>query len=99
MDHLADRLDRSADALSTVERRLPSLVVAGSVFGAADASGLPGRLGHELHAHWTAVLGARSREAAGAAARVSGAARAVRETAEHYTGTDESVRRRIMREA
>jgi uncharacterized protein YukE len=99
MDQLADRLDQAADTLATVDKRMPALTVAASVFGASDDAGLPGRLGQELHAHWTAVLTARSHEAAGAASRLFDAARSVRATSRHYAETDDTVRRRLTREA
>lgn len=96
MDHLADGLDRVADTLAEVDRRLPVLVVAAAAFGADDA-GLPGRLGRDLHAHWTAVLEARCREAAGAAHRLSEMAGSVRATRRQYGETDEVVRDRFQR--
>lgn len=98
MDHLADRLDRAADALSTIDRRMPALAVDAVAFGADDV-GLPGRLGRDLHAHWTAVLAARSREAAALAGRLAEAAGSVRATAEDYADTDRAVRDRLVREA
>jgi hypothetical protein len=94
MNHLADRLDRAAESLTAVETRLPRLTVPPAAFGADDA-GVPGRLGRELHTHWTAVLTARSREAATAAARVAEIAHSVRETQERYTTTDEAAARRL----
>jgi hypothetical protein len=97
MDHLADGLDRAADTLTTVDRRLPVLAVPAAAFGADDA-GLPGRLGRDLHAHWTAVLDARSHEAAGAAHRLTELAGSVRVTRRHYRETDEAVRDRFERE-
>lgn len=97
MNHLADRFDRAADTLATVDRRLPTLSVTAGAFGADDA-GLPGRLGRELHTHWTAVLDARSREAAGAAARLAEIAGSLRVTRQHYDETDEAVRDRLRRE-
>lgn len=98
MDHLADRLDHAADTLSTIDRRLPALVVEAPAFG-ADDSGLPGRLGRDLHAHWSAVLDARAHEAAALAARLTEAAGSVRTTGRDYTETDASVARRLSREA
>lgn len=103
MDHLADRLDRAADTLTAVDRRMPALTVAVTAFGgsgtdAQAGAGLPGRLARQLHAHWTAVLDARSREAASAAARLADAAQSVRATSQHYADTDDTVRRRLTRE-
>ena len=97
MDHLADRLDRAADTLATVDRRLPALTVAATAFGADDA-GVPGRLGRALHARWAAVLEAREREAADLAGRLTEAAGAVRAVARDYAATDDTVRRRLERE-
>jgi len=97
MDDLADRLDRASDALAAMDRRMPALTVATTAFGAACA-GLPGRLGRELQTHWTAVLDARSREAANCATRLTDAAQSVRVTLRHYSETDELVRRRLARE-
>jgi hypothetical protein len=97
MDHLADRLDRAADTLSTIDHRLPALAVDAVAFGAQDA-GIPGRLGRDLHGHWSAVLDARAREAAGLAARLAEAAGAVRTTARQYTETDATVARRFAGE-
>lgn len=97
MDELADRLDHAAGTLTTVDLRLPTLSVTPESFGADDA-GVPGRLGRELHAHWAAVLDARSQEAAGAASRLSEIAQSVRITRRQYTETDETVQRRLMRE-
>jgi len=99
MDRLADRLDRAADTLTTLDRRLPGHAVTAEAFGAVGSGGgLPGRLGRELHRHWTTVLDARSREAAGAAARLAGLAHSVRTTVRHYDETDDLVRRRLTRE-
>jgi hypothetical protein len=99
MEQLADRLDRAADTLTTMDKRMPAHAVAAPAFGARDAEGgLPGRLGRELHEHWTAVLDARSREAASAAARLADTAQSVRDTLRHYGDTDDLVRRRLTRE-
>jgi hypothetical protein len=97
MDDLADRLDRAADTLATVDRRLPVLAVAAAAL-AADDAGLPGRLGRDLHAHWAAVLDARSREAARLGSRLSEVAGAVRATRRAYAETDEAAARRLTRE-
>jgi hypothetical protein len=97
MDHLADRLEQAADALTTLDRRLPDRVVSAAAFG-ADDSGVPGRLGRALYAHWAAVLDARSHEAADAAARLTEVAGSVRTTQRAYVQTDDAVRRRFMRE-
>jgi hypothetical protein len=97
MDHLADRLDRAADTLATVDRHMPALAVGAGAF-AADEAGLPGRLGRQLHARWAAALESRSREADRLAARLIEAAAGVRATARGYAETDEAARRRLMRD-
>ena len=97
MDELAERLDEAAGALTSVDRGLPALSVPPESFG-AGATGAPGRLGQELHAHWAAVLDARSREATTAASRLSEVAESVRITRRQYAETDETVQRRLMRE-
>ncbi|MEU4238852.1 hypothetical protein [Actinoplanes sp. NPDC026619] len=97
MEHLAERLDRAADTLATVDRRMPALAVAAGAF-AADEAGLPGRLGRQLHARWAAVLESRAREAGGLAARLTDAAGAVRATARDYAEADAAARRRLARE-
>ena len=96
MEQLADRLHVAADALATVDRSMPALTVPPGAFAAADA-GLPGRLGRQLHAHWSAVLTARAHEAADAAARLADLAEAIRETKRDYAETDESVGQRVER--
>jgi hypothetical protein len=97
MDHLADRLDRAADTLATVDRRLPTLAVTAAAFGADDA-GVPGRLGRDLHHRWSAILEARSREAAALGGQLAEAASAVRQADRDYTTTDQAVRHRLGRE-
>ena len=98
MDQLAERLDTAVDALTTVDRSVPALVAPAGAFG-ADDDGVPGRLGRQLHAHWQAVLDARAREAADAAARLSELARSIRTTEQKYAEADAAVARRIEREA
>jgi excreted virulence factor EspC (type VII ESX diderm) len=97
MDDIADRLESAADRLSTMDRSVPSLAVPPGALGADDI-GLPGRLGRELHAHWVAVLDARSSEAAQASAHLNGLATELRKTAQDYADTDDSVGRRLKRE-
>jgi hypothetical protein len=99
MEQLADRLEQAADTLTTMDKRMPVHTVTAAAFGAPDSGGgLPGRLGRELHEHWTAVLDARSREAAAASARLTDTAQSVRETLRNYRDTDDLVRRRLTRE-
>lgn len=97
MDDLADRLDAAADAVTAVERRLPTAAVPAAAFGADDV-GHPGRLGRVLHAHWDTVLTARALEASDAALRLTDTARAVRTTAKEYDRTDDAAARRLRRE-
>jgi hypothetical protein len=94
MIHLADRLSAAADLVTTVDRSVPDLMVPAGAFGADDA-GVPGRVGRELHAHWEAVLAARSGEAADVAVRLRDLALSVRETAQGYAEADESAARRL----
>jgi hypothetical protein len=95
MDHLADRLDQAADALTTLSHEVPSLAVAP---GAIAVLGLPGQVGQALRERWAAVLEARTREASSAAARLASTARSVRTTRRHYAETDEAVERRFTQE-
>jgi hypothetical protein len=95
--HLADHLDRAAETLTTLDRRIPDLAVAAAAFGADDA-GLPGRLGRRLHTHWAAALHARSEEARRLASRLTDTAQAVRTTMREYAETDELAQRRLQRE-
>jgi hypothetical protein len=95
---LADRLSAAADLVATVDRSVPGLAVPAGAF-AADEAGVPGRVGRELHAHWTAVLAARSAEAATTAATLTDLASSVRVTARDYAGTDESAARRLRHES
>jgi hypothetical protein len=96
MDHLADHLDVAAEALTTVDRSVPGLVVPPGAFGAADA-GVPGRLGRDLHARWLAVLDARAHEAADTAARLTDLAQSLRATSNDYADTDDEAARRVQR--
>jgi hypothetical protein len=102
MDKLAESLESAADALTTVDRSLPAHASSPGAFGAfgaygAQDAGMPGRLGRRLHERWVAVLAARSREAADAAARLTELAAEVRLTAKGYAETDDEVARRIRR--
>jgi hypothetical protein len=98
MDQLAERLETAVDALTTVDRSMPALSPPAGAFGADDA-GVPGRLGRQLHAHWQAVLDARSREAGDAAARLADLARSLRTTEQKYAEADAAVADRVEREA
>ncbi|UQU64604.1 hypothetical protein COUCH_37625 [Couchioplanes caeruleus] len=96
MEHLAERLESAADALTTVDRSLPAHVASPGVFAAADA-GVPGRLGRQLHDRWAAVLAARAREAADTAKVLTDLAADVRLTAKTYAETDDEAARRVRR--
>ncbi|MEU7904164.1 hypothetical protein [Actinoplanes sp. NPDC049118] len=96
MEKLAERLESLADALTTVDRSLPAYGSSPGAFG-ADDEGVPGRLGRLLHERWTAVLAARSREAADAAAGLTTLAADVRMVARSYAETDDEAGRRIRR--
>ncbi|MFI7539711.1 hypothetical protein [Actinoplanes sp. NPDC049599] len=96
MDKLAERLESTADALTTVDHSLAAHASSPGAFGAQD-EGIPGRLGRELHNRWLAVLAARSHEATAAAAHLSTLAADVRLAAKAYTETDTEVDRRIRR--
>jgi hypothetical protein len=96
MEQLSQHLHAAADALTTVDRSVPTLAVPAGAF-AADDAGVPGRLGRKLHAHWSAVLTARAQEAADAATRLKSLAAALQETRHDYAETDEEVGNRIER--
>ncbi|OJF13885.1 type VII secretion target [Couchioplanes caeruleus] len=96
MEQLAEDLEAAADGLTTVDRSLSAYAASPGSFG-ADEAGVPGRLGRQLHDHWRAVLGARSREAADASKRLLDIAADVRITAQTYGETDDETARRIRR--
>jgi hypothetical protein len=94
----AANLSAAARTLSTMDRGLPAYEASPGSFG-ADGGGVPGQVGRALHAHWVAVLTARAREAADAAARLDDLADSVRATKRDYSDTDESAARHIHRAA
>ena len=96
MEQLATVLESAADALTTVDRSLPAHAAPPGAFG-ADDEGIPGRVGKQLHDHWSAVLTARSREAADTAKRLVELAADVRLTAKTYAETDDETGRRVRR--
>jgi hypothetical protein len=96
MEQLTGQLSTAADTLTTVDRVLPTLAVPAGAF-AADDVGVPGRLGHQLHAHWSAVLAARAQEAAEAAIRLKDLAAALQETRHDYDDIDGAAGHRITR--
>ena len=97
MEPLAEQLDAAADTLTTVDRRVPGLAVPVAAFGGAEPVGLPGRLGVELHARWSAVLQARAQEVSQAAGRLTELAVSVRASGRAYADTDAAVAARVGR--
>lgn len=96
MERLAEGLHAAADAVTTVDRRITALSISPGAFAAGEA-GLPGRLGRQLHAHWSAALAARAEEAAAAAAQLQDLAAAVAQTTETYEQTDQAAATHIER--
>ncbi|MGR6316781.1 hypothetical protein Q2K19_09115 [Micromonospora soli] len=95
---LAARLDEASATLATLSRTVTATDPAHPAFG-THAAGRPGEVGRALHRQWTTATGDRAREADAAAARLSAAAAALRSAADRYAATDESARRRLLREA
>jgi hypothetical protein len=93
---LAESLDAAAGELTAAVRVLPALALPDDP---PDGPGRPARIHRDVHARWAALLTARAHEAAAAAARLTAAAQAVRETAAGYADTDDAVARRLRREA
>jgi hypothetical protein len=96
MDRLAGQLEAAADVLTSVDRSVPALNVSAATFGAAEAGGLPGRLGRELHARWAAVLEARAREASDVAGHLTQLAASLRAIRSDYASTDDAAARRFF---
>ncbi len=97
MEPLAGQLDAAADVMTTVDRRVPALTVPTAAFAGDEPVGLPGRLGAELAAHWSAVLAARAHEASDAAARLSELAVSARAAGRAYLDTDAAAADRVRR--
>ncbi|GHJ57049.1 hypothetical protein Nm8I071_63560 [Nonomuraea sp. TT08I-71] len=95
---LAARLDEAAATLATLARTVTATDPPHPAFG-AQAAGRPGEIGRALHRQWTAATGDRAREAQAAATRLAAAAAALRSAADRYSAADESVGRRLAREA
>jgi hypothetical protein len=90
---LAARLDNAARVMTRAGATLAHLDTGGVVVGAAG----PGRLGETgrtLHGHLIRAIGARSREAAAAGARLADTAQALRWAAAGYLDVDHAARRR-----
>ncbi|SCF39236.1 hypothetical protein GA0074695_6509 [Micromonospora viridifaciens] len=95
---LAARLDEASATLATLARTVTATDPPHPAFG-AHAEGRPGEIGRALHRQWTTATGDRAREATAAAARLAAVAAALRGAADRYAATDDSVRRRLAREA
>ena len=95
---LAARLDEAGATLATLAHTVTATDPPHPAFG-AHAPGRPGEIGRALHRQWTAATGDRAREAQAAASRLAAAAAALRSAADRYPATDESVARRLAREA
>jgi hypothetical protein len=97
MDSLAElaaQLDRAAQTMAQAGATLAALDPGSAAFGAA-APGRLGETGRALHALLAGAVGARSREAAGAGARLADMAQAVRWAAAGYLDVDDAVSRRL----
>jgi hypothetical protein len=97
VESLTGRLDDVVATLADTRRALHAAGPGPAAF-AAHTGGLPGRLGHDLHERWIAVLAARAREAATTAGRISELGEALHTTAQRYAETDEHAARRLRRE-
>ncbi|MFD2763696.1 hypothetical protein [Micromonospora eburnea] len=95
---LAARLEEASATLESVSRMVTATDPPHPAFG-THAEGRPGEVGRALHRQWTVATGDRAREAHAAATRLAAAASALRDAADRYASTDESVRRRLAREA
>jgi hypothetical protein len=91
---LAARLEEAATAVATSAAPLDELSHEPGAFG-ADAPGRLGDVGQALHSAWAEALPARQREAARAAALLSGTASAVRRAAGRYTDADDAAAHRL----
>jgi hypothetical protein len=97
MDSLAElaaRLDRAAQAMAQAGATLAALDPGSVAFGAA-APGRLGETGRALHAQLAGAIGARSREAAAAGARLADTAQALRWAAAGYLEVDDAAHRRV----
>jgi hypothetical protein len=91
---LAARLDEAARAMTRAGTTLAHLDPGGVAFGGAG----PGRLGETgraLHNQLVRAIGARSREAAAAGARLADTAQALRWAAAGYLDVDDAARRDV----
>ncbi|WP_089154513.1 type VII secretion target [Micromonospora sp. NBS 11-29] len=95
---LAARLDDAAATLATLSRTVTATDPPHPAFG-THAAGRPGEVGRALHRQWTAATADRAREAQAAATRLSAAAAALRSAADRYAAADDTVARRLAREA
>ncbi|MBX6357233.1 MAG: hypothetical protein IRZ05_15455 [Micromonosporaceae bacterium] len=97
MDSLAElaaRLENAAQGMASASAALAALDPGDVAFGAA-APGRLGETGRTLHAQLLGAVGARSREATAAGARLADAAQALRWAAAGYLDVDDEARRRV----
>jgi hypothetical protein len=95
---LAARVDTAAEAMTRAGATLAHLDPGGMVLGAAG----PGRLGETgraLHHQLIRAIGARSREAAAAGARLADTAQELRWAAAGYLDVDDAARRHVRHPA
>ncbi|HET9517910.1 MAG TPA: type VII secretion target [Actinoplanes sp.] len=97
MQDLNRRLADAADLFADTARLLRDPGPGPRAFG-AEAGGLPGRLGRDLHDAWVAALAARAGEAVDTAARLHELGEAVRLTARRYAESDDRAASRLRRE-
>ena len=91
---LAARLDHAAQTMARAGATLAGADPGSVAFGAA-APGQLGETGRALHAQLASAIGARSREAAAAGARLADTAQAVRWAAAGYLEVDGAARQRL----
>jgi hypothetical protein len=97
MDSLAElaaSLDRTAQTMTLAGATLAHLDPGGLAFGAA-APGRLGETGRALHDQLVRAIGARSREAAAAGARLADTAQALRWASAGYLEVDDAARRQV----
>jgi hypothetical protein len=93
IDELAQRVGAVAEEVTGAAARLGLSDPGPRGFG-DDGPGRLGELARELHATWSAGLAAREREAAGAGARLTDLAAALRRAAEGYRDAERGAHQR-----
>jgi hypothetical protein len=93
IDELAHRVTSVADEVAGTAARLGLADPGVRAFG-ADLPGSLGELARDLHAKWSAALGAREREAAGHGARLTDLAGALSMAAEGYHEAEHGAQQR-----